>query len=58
MALMCLGQKTKMTQPNFGATGGEPFPVSQAYKIQVCSEKIFKIRPFFNKKYINMNAQK
>ena len=51
MALMCLGQKTKMTLPNFGATGGEPFPISQAYKIQVCSEKIFKIRPFFNKLY-------
>ena len=51
MALMCLGQKTKMTQPNFGAIGGEPFPVSQAYKIQIFSEKIFKIRPFFNKLY-------
>ena len=40
-----------MTLPKFGATGGEPFPISKACKIKACSEKNFKIRPFFNKLY-------
>ena len=27
---------------HFRATGGQPFPLSQAFKIKSCSEKIFK----------------